>query len=73
MCVVARLLIVALGGARRQYSTVEMLMALEHDGSRGSGGGGGGGAKEREMARWRYRLCEDGVGEGRFVRERRNG
>ncbi len=46
-------------------------MSLEHD-----GGGGDGGRKkegEGEMARWRYRLWEDGLGKGRFVRERGGG
>ncbi len=68
-------LVLGLCHARREYSPVEMVMALEHDG--GGGGGGDGGMKEkegeREMARWRYRLWEDGVGRGRFARERGGG
>lgn len=62
MCVLARVLL-GLGHARREHSAVEILMALEHDGSRG-GAGGWGGMEEREMARLRYRLREDGGGSG---------
>lgn len=69
MCVVARLLL-GVGHARREHSPVEMLMALEHDLSESSEANSE--TTEREMARLRYGVHEDGVGRARFVLERRN-
>ena len=70
MCVVARLFL-GLCHAGREHSPVEILMALEHDlaGEQGEQGG----MREREMARLRYRLREDGGGRARFVPERSGG
>lgn len=75
VCVLARL-VLGLCHARREYSPVEMVMSLEHDGGLTRGGHSGRRGEgmreegEGEMARWRYRLWEDGVGKGRFVREK---
>ena len=66
VCVVARLFL-GIFYARREHSPVEILMALEHDVTWKSAEIAG--EKERDMARLRYRLHEDGRGKARFVPE----
>ena len=67
---VARLFL-GLCHARREHSPVEILLALKSDlaGEQGEQGG----MKERDMARLRHRLREDGNGMAGFVPERRGG